>query len=176
MDQKELAKHWWAILIRGIIAVGFAFFAFLWTGLTLEFLLILLGVYFILDATFSFVAAIVTASHHKKWWFLLIEGIITLFAGVFVLLYPVATVTILVYLVALWAIFTGLIEFWAAISAPWVSEGKIFVGLGGVISIILGILIFAYPTISLFLMILFLGVYAFVFGISLIVFSLKIKK
>src|SRR3972149_12135856 len=100
MADKKLAKHWWAILIRGIVAIAFAFLAFLATGFTLKLLLIFLGLYLLLDGLFAIIGSLMAAREHQKWWILLIEGIISLAAGIVVFVWPAATLIILVYLVA----------------------------------------------------------------------------
>lgn len=175
MEPKQLAKHWWAILIRGIVAVIFAILLVTATGFTLEILIILLGVYLLLDGLLAVIASFVAASNHKSWWLLLFEGLITLAAGIFVFASPSLTLVILVYLVAAWAIITGLLEFVASLIATWAIPGKVFLGVTGVLSVILGIIIFLYPVISLVTMVWLVAIYGFVVGLSLIIFSFKLK-
>lgn len=174
MEEKKLAKHWWAILIRGIVALLFAFSAFLATGFTLKLLLIFLGVYLLLDGLFAVIGAL-AATDHKNWWVLLFEGIVSIIAGIFVFAWPSLSLLILVYIVAVWAIITGIFEFLASLIATWASAGKIFLGLTGVLSVILGIVIFMYPGISITAAIWLMGIYAFLIGLSLIIFSIKLK-
>lgn len=174
MIDKKLANHWWAILIRGIVAVAFAFLAFLATGFTLQLLLIFLGVYLILDGVFAVVGALMATSH-KHWWMLLLEGIISLAAGIFIFAWPEATLLILIYIVAFWAIVTGIFEFLASISATWAAPGKIFLGVTGVLSILLGVMIFIYPGLSISAAIWLMGIYALVIGLALIFFSLRLR-
>lgn len=175
MEEKKLAKHWWAILIRGIVALLFAFLAFLATGFTLKLLLIFLGVYLLLDGLFAIIGAL-SATDHKNWWVLLLEGIISIAAGIFVLAWPSLSLLILVYIVAIWAVITGIFEFIASLAASWAAPGKIFIGLTGVLSVILGIVIFAYPAMSIIAAIWLMGIYAFLIGISMIIFSIKLKS
>jgi len=176
MTEKKLAKHWWAILIRGIVAVLFAFLAFLATGFTLKLLIIFLGIYLILDGFFAIIASFMTAKNHRNWWLLLLEGIISALAGIFILALPGITLLILVYLVAIWAVITGIFEFLAGIMATWAAPGKIFIGIAGVISVILGIVIFIYPVFSLVAMTWLLGIYALMIGLSLIFMGIRLKS
>lgn len=175
MNEKKLAKHWWAIMLRGIVAVLFALLAIFATGFTLDLLLIFLGAYLLLDGLFAIIGSVNAMAHHKKWWLLLLEGLITLAAGIFIFLWPGLTLIILVYIIAIWAIISGIFEFIASISSSWANEGKIFIGVVGVLSVILGILIFSYPTLSLAAMIWLIGIYAFIIGLSLFFFGLKLK-
>ena len=175
MEEKKLAKHWWAILIRGIVAILFALLAFFATGFTLKLLLIFLGVYLLLDGLFAVIGSLMAAKDHKTWWVLLLEGIVSLAAGIFVFAWPSITLVILVYIVALWAVITGIFEFLASISASWAAPGKIFIGITGVLSVILGVMIFIYPLFSLTAIIWLIGIYALLIGLSLIFFSMKLK-
>jgi len=170
----NLTKHWWAILIRGIVAVALAILLVTATGFTLNVLIIILGLYLLLDGLLAIIASL-AATGHKNWWVLLLEGIVSLAAGIAVFAWPALTLLILVYLVAIWAIITGIFEFVASIVASWASPGKIFIGAVGVLSVILGTIILIYPLISLMAMIWLIAIYALVIGLALIIFSFKIK-
>jgi uncharacterized membrane protein HdeD (DUF308 family) len=52
-----LARTWWAIALRGLVAVLFGVAAFIWPGLTLTVLVILWGAYALVDGVFALVAA-----------------------------------------------------------------------------------------------------------------------
>lgn len=174
MEQPKLAKHWWAILLRGIIALIFAFLALFATGFTLNLLLLFLGIYLLLEGLLAIIGAFMATSH-KNWWILLLEGIVSLGFGIAVLVWPGLTLMVLVYLVALWAVITGLFEFIASVSASWAIPGKAFLGVVGVLSVIVGIIIFINPLISIVLITWLIGIYALVAGLALIFFSLKLK-
>lgn len=174
MDEQKLAKHWWAIFIRGVVAIVFAFLAFLATGFTLKLLLIFLGLYLLLDGLFAVVGAL-SATSHKNWWVLLLEGIVSVAAGIFIFAWPGISLLILIYIVAIWAILTGILEFLASITASWATPGKILLGVTGVLSVILGIVILVYPAFTITAAIWLLGIYALLIGLSLIFFSFKLR-
>lgn len=167
-------KHWWAILLRGIIGILFAILLVTATGFALDVLIILLGVYLLFDGLLSVIASFL-ATGHKNWWLLLLEGIVSVIVGIFVLAMPGATLTILIYLVAIWAIITGFFEFIASLVSSWAIPGKVFIGVTGVISFVLGVIILIYPLISLVAMIWLIAIYAFVIGLTLTISSFKFK-
>jgi uncharacterized membrane protein HdeD (DUF308 family) len=175
MTEKKLAKHWWAILVRGVVAILFSLLAFFATGFTLELLLIFLGVYLVLDGLFAIIAGFMACGDHKNWWLLLIEGIVSLVAGIFVFAWPNISLVIMVYIVAFWAVITGIFEFLASMSASWAAPGKIFLGTTGVLSIILGVMMLMYPLFSLSIIIWLIGIYALVIGVSLVFFGLRLR-
>ena len=174
MDEKKVAKHWWAILLRGIIAILFGVLALAASGFTLDLLLIFVGFFLLLGGLVSVIGSLF-ATHHKHWWILMFNGLISIAAGIVVFTWPAITLLILVYLVAIWAIITGFFEFIASIAASWANPGKVFIGFVGVLSVILGIVMFAYPGLTINAAIWLIGVYAIIIGLSLIFFSFKLK-
>ena len=171
---EKMAKHWWAILLRGIIAILFAVLLVVATGFTLDVLIILLGLYLVIDGLVSIIAGFL-AMGHKNWWLLLIEGVVSVIIGIFVFAWPGATLLILIYLVAIWAIITGIFEFIGSLMISWATAGRVFIGVAGVISFLLGVIILLYHLISLVAMIWLVAIYALVIGLSLIVMSFKLK-
>ena len=52
------AARWWAVLLRGIIAIAFGVLAFAWPGVTVATLVLLFGFYALVDGVFSLFTAI----------------------------------------------------------------------------------------------------------------------
>ena len=74
-----LARNWWALALRGLVAVLFGLVTFLLPSITLVALVLLFGAYALVDGLFNLLAFFRVASHH---WALLIEGVIGIIAGV----------------------------------------------------------------------------------------------
>lgn len=176
MTEKALAKHWWAILLRGIVAVIFAMLAFFWPGLTVGILVIVLGLYLVIDGIFAMTWAIKAIAEHKKWWLFLLEGIVGLLVGLMILFWPGITALVMLYFVAAWAIVSGLFELWAGFSVNWDAAIKSTMVVIGIISVLLGVLLFVYPFGGILAAVWLLGFYALIAGIALIIFSFQVKK
>jgi uncharacterized membrane protein HdeD (DUF308 family) len=99
-----LARYWWVLALRGVLAVLFGLFAFFIPGITLLSLVLLFGAYVLLDGIFDLVAATRSPSHH---WALVLEGIVGIIAGILTFLWPGITAMVLLYLIAFWAISPG---------------------------------------------------------------------
>jgi uncharacterized membrane protein HdeD (DUF308 family) len=108
----SLAKNWWALALRGLVAVLFGLLTFLLPGITLATLVLLFGAYALVDGIFNVIAFFKVASHQ---WALLIEGVIGIIAGVLTFAWPAITAFVLLYLIAFWALFTGVFEIIATI-------------------------------------------------------------
>jgi len=52
------AARWWAVLLRGIVAITFGVLAFAWPGVTVATLVLLFGSYALVDGVFSLLTAL----------------------------------------------------------------------------------------------------------------------
>ncbi|HEY4386004.1 MAG TPA: DUF308 domain-containing protein, partial [Ktedonobacteraceae bacterium] len=101
------------LLFRGVIAILFGILAIVWPGITLAILILLFGAYAIIDGIFDIVAA-ARGSAFQSRELLLVEGIVSVVAGVIALVWPGITALIFLYLLAAWAVVTGVMEIVAA--------------------------------------------------------------
>jgi uncharacterized membrane protein HdeD (DUF308 family) len=86
LDNSRLAGHWWALALRGAVAVLFGVLAFVWPGLTLAILVLIWGAYALVDGVLDVVAGLRTGHDHR--WALLIEGVTGIAAGVATFAWP----------------------------------------------------------------------------------------
>ena len=71
-----LARNWWALALQGVVAILFGLAALIWPGLTLTALVLLFGAYALVDGVFAAVAALARAGRERRWWVLLLEGLL----------------------------------------------------------------------------------------------------
>lgn len=169
-----LARNWWAFLIRGIAGVLFGILAFLWPGITLLVLAIMIGAYALVDGIFALVAAFSHAgAAHRPW--LLLEGVIGVVLGVLIWLYPLYSAGLFVYLIAFWAIVTGITEIFAGVRLRNVIADEILYILAGVASIVFGVLILRNPVAGALAVVWLIAFYAIIFGVLQIALSFRLK-
>lgn len=176
MKKGTLTRYSWAMIIRGIIAILFGVLALFWPDITIELLVFLFAFYVLFDGIIAIIAAISSMAHHKQWWAFLLEGLLGIAAGIFALILPAVTLFVLIYIIAAWAVITGLMEIIAVFSVGWDEGTKLLIGLAGLVSIILGLIIFLYPSASLLVLSWLIGIYALLFGILLMIFGVQVKK
>jgi uncharacterized membrane protein HdeD (DUF308 family) len=162
-----LIGNWWALAIRGVFAIIFAVIAFVWPGITAAALVLLFGAYALVDGIFSLIAALRAARHHGRSGALLLEGILDLIIAAIVFFWPVEALVAIIYFIAIWAVISGIALIAAGIAMIRVN-GEWLLVLSGIISILLGIILFVQPGAGVVALSWWLGVYALLFGISLI--------
>lgn len=167
-----LAKYWWALALRGLVAVLFGLLTFILPGITLVTLVLLFGAYALVDGIFNVIAFFRVAAHH---WALLIEGIIGIIAGILTFAWPAITAIVLLYLIAFWAIFTGAFEIVAGIRLRKAIRNEWLLLMIGVFSLLFGILILFAPGAGALAIVLWIGAYAIVFGVGLIALAFRLR-
>ena len=61
-----MARNWWALLLRGLVAIGFAVVAWARPGPTLAILVVLFGAYAIADGVVALVGAVARGAPRRE--------------------------------------------------------------------------------------------------------------
>ena len=170
-----LAQNWWVLALRGVLAIAFGIIALLLPGATLASLVILFSAYMLVDGALAIVAGIRMARRRERWWLLVLEGIADIAAGIIAFLWPGITILAFTYLIAAWAIVSGCLLVASAFRLRR-THGRWLMGLGGVISVVWGVLVALLPAISAIVLVWWLGVYAIVFGGALIGLAIRLRR
>jgi uncharacterized membrane protein HdeD (DUF308 family) len=163
-----LKRGWWAIALRGVFAILLGLLILSRPGMALGMFILALGFYLFLDGMFTLVAAFQAARQERSWWPYLIEGLLSIAAGLLALIRPSSAVLFVVLLIAARSLIVGAVELGTGASvrratgrSPWM------LWLGGLASIAFALLLLARPSIGMFALVWTVGVYAIVFGILL---------
>jgi uncharacterized membrane protein HdeD (DUF308 family) len=170
------SESWWALVLRGIAAIAFGVLAFVWPHITLAALVFLWGAYALVDGAFAIAAGIKSHGEYKRWWVLLIEGILSVIAGVMAFVIPGITALVLLILIAAWAIATGAFEIAAAIQLRKYIRGEWLLALAGVASVLFGVALLVNPLAGALAVVWLIGAYAIVFGVLLIALGLRLHN
>jgi uncharacterized membrane protein HdeD (DUF308 family) len=170
-----LARNWWAVLVRGIAALIFGIWAFLWPGATGLALVILFGAYAFVDGIFALISAIRAAETGQRWVAFAFEGIVGLVIAA-ITFFDIGLAAIAFYItIAIWAIVTGVLELIAAVELRKVIPNDWLLVLGGICSLAFGALMIAFPLAGALTVIWLIGAYAIVFGVVMIGFSMRLR-
>jgi len=175
MDIESLARNWWMLAVRGATAIVFGLLTLLMPGVSLAALILLFGSYALVDGIFNVVAAIRRRSGESPWWALLLEGLVSIGAGIVTFAMPGLTAIVLLYVIAAWAVVTGVLEVVAAVRLRKQITGEWWLGASGALSVIFGVLLMIWPGPGALALVMWIGAYAVVFGGLLVGLAFRIR-
>ena len=141
------SKFLWSFVARGFIAVLFGLFVISWPGLSLDGMVLAFGIFALLQGILSTVPGV--SKHGGRIYFLLIEGVLGILAGVLTFLGPgigrilwpeIATMTLL-FFIAFWALLSGIAEITGSLRLPRTIKGKWLITLSGFVCLLLGLVL-----------------------------------
>jgi uncharacterized membrane protein HdeD (DUF308 family) len=169
-----LVRNWWAFVARGILAVLFGLIALFTPGITMLSLVFVFAAYAIADGVLAMISAVRAARQGERWSLLALEGIVDVLIGAAAAAMPSITVVVFIALIAAWALITGSFMLVAAFELD-ADHGRWWLVLGGVASIIYGALLVVAPVIGALVLTWWIGAYALVFGIALLVAAFRLR-
>lgn len=108
------------------------------------------------------------------WWVVLLEGIIAIIVGLFLLYRPAVTTILLIQILGIFWLAGGIIS---VLGAFIFSGNRLWKLLSGILGIIAGIVILIYPILSPFIVltffVIFIGVWAIIYGAAKFAWALK---
>jgi len=170
-----LARNWWVLLLRGIVAILFGVATFVWPGITLITLVLLYGAFAFADGVLAIIAAIRGGVPAPRWWLALI-GVFGIAAGVLTAVWPGITAVVLLLFIAFWAIASGIMQIVGAIKLRKEIDDEWLLIASGVLSVLFGCLLVFQPGAGALALVLVIGSFAILYGILLVMFSLRLRR
>jgi uncharacterized membrane protein HdeD (DUF308 family) len=170
---ERLGRYWWAIALRGVVAIIFGILAFAWPGLTISVLVLIWGAFALVDGILTGIAGFQAQGGTR--WALLFEGLVGIAAGVLTFVWPGLTALVLLYIIAAWALVTGVLEIIAAIRLRQVIDNEWMMVLSGVASVLFGIALVVNPTVGALAVAWLIGAYAIVIGVLMLVLAFRLR-
>ncbi|MGH8604347.1 MAG: HdeD family acid-resistance protein [Gammaproteobacteria bacterium] len=171
-----LARNWWAMALRGLCALLFGAVIFVWPGISLFALVLMFGVYTLLDGVCTMVSTIRSDKREKRWWLFLLQGIAGIIVGIMAFIWPGITALALLYIIAAWAIVTGIFEIVAAVQLRKEIEGEWLLGLSGIASVVFGALLVGFPGAGALAVLWIIGAYSILLGILLMILAFRLRQ
>jgi uncharacterized membrane protein HdeD (DUF308 family) len=170
------AANWRALALRGLVALLFGLMVLFWPGLVLTALALLFGIYAVVDGVITFVPALRSPDRGARRSLPLVEGAVGIIAGLVAFLWSGSTVSRLVYVIAGWAVVTGVLKILTAIRlGSEVENGWLLAG-SGALSTLFGILLVVLARSDVPFLAPFIGGFALVVGLALIVFAFRLRE
>jgi len=172
----RLTRFWWVLVLRGLVSVLFAAFAFLNPKVAFEALILVLGIFLLADGATAVYLGARMRGHDEDWWVTLLEGALGVGLGLVAIINPQLTATGLILVLAVWLLVTGVFEIGTAIKLRKEIDNEWLLGTAGLVSIALGGLMIANPNFGAVSVMLWIGIYALFFGLLLLSLGWKMRK
>jgi uncharacterized membrane protein HdeD (DUF308 family) len=170
-----VCKRWWVLMVRGLAAIALGVCAIVFPGVTLVWLVIMFGIFSIVDGVAALVLGFRGEADGTVWWTMVVLGLLAIAAGIVAFAWPGLTLLILATIVAISAILRGAFEIFAAITLRKELEDEWILGLSGAMSVIFGALIMFRPGAGLIAITLLIGAYMLALGVFAIALSLRLR-
>jgi uncharacterized membrane protein HdeD (DUF308 family) len=168
--------NWWLLALRGLVAVLFGVLAFMWPGATLITLVWLFGAFALVNGILSLVLAAKTPKGYPKVGSLIFGGLLGILAGLLAFVMPGITALGLLILIAAWAIVTGIMELVAAVRLRKIINNEWLLVLAGIASVVFGVLLLFQPAAGALVLIWWIGAWALLFGILLMILAFRMRN
>lgn len=111
-----------------------------------------------------------------KWWLLALKGVFALILGLILIAYPVKTQVVITLVIGLFALIEGLLVSLLAIINHKKFEHWGLLLIRGIFGILLGLVLFAWPGLSLAVILFLTSLWLLVVGIVLIFEAVSLRK
>lgn len=167
--------RWWGLAIRGVLAVLFGIIALIWPGITLTALVIVFGVYALINGVSTLFGASRDRVTRERGW-LILSGVVSLALGIVVLAWPGITALVLIELIGAWFLITGIVEVVGAIVRRKEIDGEAMMILSGVLSAIFGFILMIFPGAGAISLVWLIGIFAILLGIAMLVLAYRARN
>lgn len=170
-----LSRSWNLLALRGALALLLGMSALLWQGMPLSALVLVFGTYALLDG----IAALAIGTRNiarEHAWLVLLEGLAGIGLGLALLVWTRAAAEPTVLVIALWGLSTGILELVMVTRLRRDLLSELSLAAAGIVSVLLGMAILLWPGSSAVGLVLLLGCYGLMFGASLLIQALRLRR
>jgi uncharacterized membrane protein HdeD (DUF308 family) len=169
------AANWRVLALRGLAALIFGLVVLFWPGVLLAVLTLFFGIYALVDGGVVLVPALRTSERGARRWIPLAEGAVGVIAGLVTFLWLGMTASGLLYVIVGWAVTTGILKIITAILLRSEVENGWLLAGSGALSVLFGVILAALVNSEVPSLAPFIGVFAIVVGLAMIVFAFRTR-
>jgi len=171
-----IGRHWIWLLSFGILTVIAGVAAVAWPGPTVIAIAVLFGIQLIVVGLFQFFGAFAGSDLTGGVRVLnAVLGLLAFVVGLYAIRHVLVSVVALALLLGIFWVINGLVEIFGALSHRE-SAHRGWTGFMGVLSIAAGLVVLAYPGISLVTLALVLGVWLIIYGVMEIGLAFRVRS
>jgi len=176
------SKYRWSFIARGVVAFLSGLVILLWGSASLDLIVLSFGMFALLQGILSVIPGL--SKLGGRIYFLLIEGVVGILAGVFTFLFPgigrmlwpqVATKTLLIF-VSFWALLTGVAELIGSFRLPGEMKEKWVITLSGLVCLVFGLIVLLRSGVGATGNAAGIGLLGMIYGLLWLFVGFKVRK
>jgi uncharacterized membrane protein HdeD (DUF308 family) len=175
MTHDWLNLSWKMLMVRGGLAIVLGIVAMAWPGVAIATLLIIFGVWALVDGVGSFAQAFEKGTPTSARILLLVMGVVALIVAFFAIFSPAVAAVTLTWILGIWLIVRGAFEVFAAFSATRDAPRWLLL-VTAAVDVVLGVLFVANPGSSAVAIAWVLGLVAIVWGIAFLATGFIVRR
>jgi uncharacterized membrane protein HdeD (DUF308 family) len=172
----RVGRHWGWILAFGVITVLVGILVLAWPGRTLIVVAVLFGIQLIVTGIFRFVAAFAADESGATRVLYAILGVFSLIIGLYAVRHIFITLLALGLLLGIFWVVSGTIEVFNALQHRTMGSSRGWTILLGILSIVAGVVLLAYPGLSLLTLVWLLSIWLLVLGVMEIGLAFRLRS
>jgi uncharacterized membrane protein HdeD (DUF308 family) len=169
---REFRSLWWLFMIFGVLTFAAGIIVLVWPSISLLTLTVVLGIFLLVDGIFETVAAI-RAKGEEGRGMLALLGALSIIAGLLMMSLPGESLVALVLIMGAWFVAAGIVRFVHAFSDHEGRTGNILIGI---LDVIAGVIILAWPGIGLKTMAIVVGIILIIRGVAFLFGGWQLRK
>lgn len=172
----RVGRHWGWLLAYGALTFLAGIAVLVWPGETLLVLAVLFGIQLIISGIFRFVGAIAVDDLTGGTRVLLaILGVLSIIIGLWAVRHVVITLIALAVFLGIYWVISGVIDiFMALVHRDLPDRG--WTAVTGILSALAGIIVLAWPGLTLLTLAIILGIWLLIFGVMEIMAAFRIRQ
>jgi uncharacterized membrane protein HdeD (DUF308 family) len=168
---------WPMLLVRGILAILFGLAVLFAPATALLAIVFVFGAYAILDGIIAAIAGLRHRRQERHWVWQILQGLISIAAGLVAFGRPLITVVAVLVLVAIWAIVFGVAAILEAVAMRRRGAGTWTWELtAGVLGVLVGLVLLFWPSAAAVGLLWLVGIYGLLSGAVTIGWALRLRR
>lgn len=168
---KEFRSLWWLFVLFGVVTVAAGIILIVWPGPSLVTVAVIIGIFLLVDGVIDVILSITGKGEGRG--LVAVLGVLSIIAGLIMIKHPFSALAVLVIIVGIWFIVAGVVRFVAAFSGDEGRGTNIAVGL---LDVLAGIVVLAWPDLSLKTLAVLAGIVFVIRGIAFIWGGWQVRK
>jgi len=171
---QELKRAWWLLALLGVLSIGIGVLLIFWPSATITTITTIVGIFMIITGLVRFFVAVFDSDSNER-WLLVFSGIIGVVLGVIIMKNPELTIKVIVLVTAIFWLVSGMVDVFRAIANPYLPDRGLRIVFGA-LTVLFGVIILAWPEVTVGVFAVLMGIYTVFFGLIEIVAAFQLKK